>query len=161
VTVRIQRLLATLVAARRGDRNDTRGRPGEAVRLADRLGRDDNRPWTGFGPTNVAIHQVSAAVELGDPVRAVEVGERVDTSAMPAPLVGRRSQVHLDLAWACTHRDQDPLAVLHLLEADRVAPQVLRFNVAARTLLSHLLDREQRAVTPGLRPLATRAGLLA
>lgn len=46
------------------------------------------------------------------------------------------------------------------MEAERVAPQVLRFNVLARDIIRGLLGRERRSATPGLRAIATRAGLL-
>lgn len=152
-------LLAGLVAARQGRASDSSGYLADASAVAQKLGCDDNRLWTGFGPTNVAIHRVSAAVALDRPDTAVSVGEVIDTSGMPAVLVGRRSQVHLDLAWACAQKQQDSLAVLYLLEAERVAPQAVRVNVAARGLVGDLLGRERRAVTPGLRPLAARAGV--
>lgn len=49
-----------------------------------------------FGPTNVAIHRVATAAELGDVQVAVDLGPRVDTSALPVerrvrPCVARRS----------------------------------------------------------------------
>jgi len=132
----------------------------DASAVADQLGHDDNRLWTAFGPTNVAIHRITAAVVLRRPDRALDLGETIDTSALPPELLGRRSQVHLDLAWACAERGEDAFAVLHLLEAERVAAQALRINIRARQLVLDLLGRERQAVTPGLRPLASRAGVL-
>jgi hypothetical protein len=45
--------------------------PGRRLHHADelawRLGTDCNIGWTWFGPTNVMIHRVSAAVALGEP----------------------------------------------------------------------------------------------
>jgi transcriptional regulator with XRE-family HTH domain len=155
-------LLAALVAARRGDAQAARECLAEAATVAERLGRDDNRLWTAFGPTNVVIHEVSVAVALGQLDKATRIGEVLDTSRLPQPLLGRRTQVHLDLATACAHRaGGDPYAVLHLIEAERIAPQVVRVNMAARNLLVELLERERQAITPGLRPLARRAGVLA
>ncbi|WP_203981319.1 hypothetical protein [Planosporangium flavigriseum] len=155
-------LLAALIAAQRNDRQTARQYLAQAAALAERLGRDDNRVWTAFGPTNVAIHEVSVAAALGDVDRATQIGERLDTSRLPRPLIGRRAQVHLDLAAAyAQRRSGDALAVLHLLEAERIAQQSVRVNVAARTLLAKLLRRERSAATPGLRPLAERAGVAA
>ncbi|MFE9958130.1 hypothetical protein [Micromonospora sp. NPDC005299] len=51
--------------------------------------------------------------------------------------------------------------MLQLLEAERIAAEVVRANVQARALLLDLLAKERRAATPGLRPLAGRAGLVA
>jgi len=153
-------LLAALATAHQGDRRATTRHLTAATVAAERLGRDDNRLWTAFGPTNVAIHRLSAAVTLDRPDQATMIGRRLDSSQLPKPLAGRRAQIHIELATASTRRRTgDARAVLHLLEAERLAPQALRVNVAARSLLTELLGREHRAATPGLRPLAERAGL--
>ena len=155
-------LLAAIIAARQGQTPDANLRLADAQRLAAELKADRNRLWTGFGPTNVAIHTVSAAVKAGNGARAIEIGVRLDTSRLPAGLVGRRAQVHLDLATATAMgSDGGSLAVLHLLEAERVAPESVRVNIQARALLLDLLSKERRSATPGLRPLVERAGLLA
>jgi transcriptional regulator with XRE-family HTH domain len=155
-------LLAALTAGRRNDGPAARMYLNEAAALAEQLGGDGNRLWTAFGPTNVAVHEVSTAVALGRPDDAIRIGEVLDTSRLPGPLVGRRTQVHLDLAAANAQRpDGDAMAVLHMLEAERVAPQTVYVNARARTLLTTMLARERRVVTPGLRPLAERAGVAA
>ncbi|MFC6015212.1 helix-turn-helix transcriptional regulator [Plantactinospora solaniradicis] len=155
-------LLAALIAARQRQTPDANLRLTEAQGLATKLKTDQNRLWTGFGPTNVVIHTVSAAVKAGNRDRAIEIGAMLDTSRLPAALIGRRAQVYLDLAAATAMTsDGGSLAVLHLLEAERVAPESVRVNVQARALLLDLLSKERRAATPGLRPLAQRAGLLA
>ena len=87
----------------------------DADQVAGQLGVDDNWLWTAFDPTNVAIHQLSVEVSLGN---------------------------------------------AHLLEAERVAEQAVSRNASARTLLGMLLARERRSATPGLRGLASRAGVL-
>ncbi|TDC43088.1 hypothetical protein [Micromonospora sp. KC213] len=90
------------------------------------------------------------------------MGTRLDTSRLPTVLVGRRAQVHVDLAAAAMMSTGDrSFSLLHLLEAERIAAEVVRANVQARTLLLDLLARERRGATPGLRALAGRAGLLA
>ncbi|MFY1674963.1 helix-turn-helix transcriptional regulator [Plantactinospora sp. WMMB334] len=155
-------LLAAIIAARQGQTPTANNRLAEGQRLAAELKTDQNRLWTGFGPTNVLIHSVSAAVKAGNGSRAIEIGTKLDTSRLPAALVGRRAQVHLDLAAATAMTsDGGSLAILHLLEAERVAPESVRVNVQARALLLDLMSRECRSATPGLRPLAERAGLLA
>lgn len=55
-----------MAAARAEDRATTRTFLTEADAAAGRLGRDANHLWTAFGPTNVAIHRVATAGELGD-----------------------------------------------------------------------------------------------
>lgn len=66
-------------------------RPGRQA--AQRLGADSNEQWTAFGLTNVAIHTVATASELGDHQIAAELGRRVDTSGLPAE---RQVRHHLE-----------------------------------------------------------------
>lgn len=150
-------LLLAVLAARQGDSVAACRRLVEARTLADQLGEDANHGWTAFGPTNVAIHQLSVATALGDAPSAQRLGERINTDRLPAVLRGRRSQVHIDLAQAATDHGSDAVAVLHLLEAERVARQSVFRNATARGVLVALLGRERRGTTPGLRALARRA----
>lgn len=150
-------LLAAVLASRRQDLAQAQQHLQAAQALADQLGADRNELWTGFGPTNVLIHQVGITTN-SDPQRAIDLGEQLDTSHMPASLVSRRTQVHLDLATAFSLRpDGDPSALLHLLQAEALAPQLLQVHPPARSLIKDLLSRERRSSTPGLRDLATRA----
>jgi hypothetical protein len=48
-----------------------------------------------------------------------------------------------------------------LLEAERLAPQEVRYNPIASELVMVLLKRERRAATQGLRDLSARIGLVA
>lgn len=153
-------LLLAIIAARREDGHAAELHLRQASQLAEHLGRDGNRLWTAFGPTNVAIHELSVYAVLGDAKRAFQLGETLDTDVLPSVLRGRRSQVHLDLGWASVRRGDDNLAVLHLLEAERVASQMVSWNIAARDLLTTLLARERKSATPGLRALASRAGII-
>ncbi len=59
-------LTGAMAASRAEDRPTTRTFLQEAQQAASRLGADANYMWTAFGPTNVAIHQVNTAMELGD-----------------------------------------------------------------------------------------------
>ncbi|GAA1313664.1 helix-turn-helix transcriptional regulator [Saccharothrix xinjiangensis] len=153
-------LIGAVVAARRGDIGETHQRLEQAGRLATRLGRDGNIGFSAFGPTNVRIHRVSAAVTTGDPHRVLTEAEHVDVTSLPPGLHGRQGRFHLDNAWAQAQLGEDPLAVIHLLETERVAPQLLRTHQPGRTLVRELMAREQHRKTPGLRSLAQRIGVL-
>lgn len=126
---------------------------------AERLGRDANLMGTGFGPVNVAIHTMATSMQLGDARTAVNMGESLDAGTLPPALVGRRTQVRLDLARAYAMRRQDAAAVNVLLAAERLSPQLVRFDGRTREVIAGLLRREHRASTPQLRPLARRAGV--
>ncbi|MDQ3789970.1 MAG: transcriptional regulator, partial [Actinomycetota bacterium] len=144
-------LLLAIMAARRDDGPLATQRLQQATRLAH---VDRNHLWTAFGPTNVAIHELGVRVALGDTTTVV----RIDTDRLPPQLRGRRSQIHLELATAAAGRREDNLAVLHLLEAERVARQAIAHNATARRLVGELLARER--ATPGLCALALRAGVV-
>lgn len=134
-------LIAAISAARRTDRVEAWARLDRANELAGLLGEDGNHAWTAFGPTNVAVHRVSVAAELGDAGEALRADAEVDVDRLPAGLLSRRAQVNVDLAWAQAQRRRDAEATLHLLEAERIAPQVIRHNVIAQEIVREMLSR--------------------
>ncbi len=152
-------LLSAVMFARSGATSTAQALLAEARALAEELRVDANHLWTGFGPTNVAIHELSVAAQSGSVEHARSLGAVIDTDRMPAVLVGRRAQVHLDLGRTAVTARDDSVAVLHLLEAERVANQAVSRNIVARGLIGTLLSREQHGTTPGLRALARRAGV--
>ncbi len=152
-------LIGSVIAARRADHVEADERLKHADELAQRLGVDGNIGWTAFGPSNVLIHHTSVAVALDDPHRALATAEQLDITGLPAGLNGRQAQFHLDSAWAHTQLAEDPQAVIHLLETERVAPELVRTNPNARSLIADLLARERRQEVPALRGLALRAGV--
>jgi transcriptional regulator with XRE-family HTH domain len=153
-------LIAAVIAARRMDRDEAWARLNRAEQLAGLLGEDANHAWTAFGPTNVKLHRISVATEMGDAGEAVRLAADVDTTAMPEGLTSRRAQVHLDLAWAQAQRKRDAEATLHLMEAERTAPEAVRYNVIVRELVREMLARSGRSQTSALTGLATRAGVI-
>lgn len=152
-------LLLAILASRDDERAAAQRYLNVARALAEQLGRDANWLWTGFGPTNVVIHELTVRNGFGEADRVLQLGAHVDADRLPRVLQGRRSQVHLELAAAALGRRNDGLAVLHLLEAERVATQAISRNAVARTILAMLLGRERKGSTPGLRALADRAGV--
>ena len=153
-------LIAGVIAARKADRHESESRLDEAHRLAALLGEDRNDLWTAFGPTNVAIHRVSAAAELGDPGAALDAAADVHPERFPEGLASRRAQMHLDLAWAQSQRKRDAEAVLHLMEAEQVAPEAVYYNLLVREMIREMLTRGNRSQTSALDKLAVRAGVL-
>jgi transcriptional regulator with XRE-family HTH domain len=154
-------LISAIAAARRTDRGEAWRRLDYAESLAAMLGEDANFAWTAFGPTNVAIHRVSVAAELGDAGEALRVAAAVDPARLPEGLSSRRAQVHLDLAWAQAQRKRDAESILRLLEAERVAPEAVRYNVMVREIVREMLARGGRQrKTSALHDLAVRAGVL-
>jgi hypothetical protein len=152
-------LAAATAAAAAQDRDMTTELLATARGIADRTG-DANHMGTGFGHVNVSIHAISASLRLGDPKAAVQAGEALDAMAIPAGLVGRRTQVNLDLARAYAMRRQDAAAVNLLLAAERLSPQLVRYDLVTHDVLTGLLRREHRPSTPGTgsRTAGTTAG---
>jgi len=111
-------LAAASAAADRHDRATTAALLAKARGIADRTG-ETNHLGTAFGHVNVAIHSIAASIRFGDARAAAETGESLDTTPLPAGLVGRRTQVNLDLARAYAMRRQDAAAVNLLLAAER------------------------------------------
>ena len=153
-------LISAVIAARRTDRFEANRRLDEAGKLAELLGEDGNHLWTAFGPTNVAIHRVSVAAELGDPGAALDAATGVLPENFPVGLQSRRAQMHLDLAWAQSQRKRDAEAVLHLMEAEQVAPEAVYYNVLVREMIREMLARGNKSQTSALDKLAVRAGVL-
>ena len=153
-------LIASVVAARRTDRGAAWARLDRAEALAGLLGEDANHAWTAFGPTNVALHRVSVAAELGDAGEALRVAGGVDPSRLPQGLTSRRAQLNLDLAWAQSQRRRDAEATLHLIEAERIAPEAVRYNVLVRELVREMLHRAGRSQTSTLSDPAVRSGVI-
>jgi hypothetical protein len=147
-------LIAAMAASGQGDPGASGRHLADAPRLADRLGTDCNHAWTGFGPTNVRTHALAAAVRLDQPDRAVEVASQIDTDSFAPGLVGRRGQVHVEVALAHARQGHDNEAVEHLNRVERMGPQVLRFNLQAQQLIFDLLRRGRRSAAPALRGLA-------
>jgi transcriptional regulator with XRE-family HTH domain len=153
-------LIAGVTAARRADQHEAAARLDIADEVAARLGHDGNHGWTAFGPTNVAIHRVSVAAELGDAGEALRSAALVDAGRLSEGLRSRRAQVYLDLAWAQAQRKRDAEAVLLLLEAERSAPETIRYNLIVRETIREMVHRSRGPATSTLHELAERAGAL-
>jgi len=151
-------LTAAVASARAGDESAAWELLGEARAAGRILGLDHADIHTIFGPTNVAVHAVQIAAELGNGRDAVERAERVDPDHFPPSLAERRGQFLIDTAQGHSLIGDDSQAASTLLRAEQTAPEEVRFNPAAHHLLHTLLGRERRSATPGLRELAGRMG---
>jgi transcriptional regulator with XRE-family HTH domain len=130
-----------------------------AMGIAGETG-DANHLGTAFGPVNVSLHAIAVALRFGDARTAAETGEALDPAALPAACTGRRAQLHLDLARAYAMRRQDAASLNVLLAAEKLSPELVRYDAGTHEILSVLLRREHRPSTPELRPLARRAGVI-
>lgn len=127
-----QLLAGSMAAARNDDRETTRDFLAAADRAAIRLGHDDNRLWTAFGPTNVTIHRVATAMELGDVQVALDLGPDLDTSALPTE---RRVRHALEVSRALSNARRRDEAVSIVLGAEQQAPEQVRYHFLSRQLV--------------------------
>jgi hypothetical protein len=82
-------LTGAMAAAYQGDPITSRALLNEAATTARRLGIDANHAYTAFGPTNVGVHRVSAAVALGDGGAVIQHARAVHPVQLP--MVERRA----------------------------------------------------------------------
>jgi len=122
---------------------------------------DGNFYWTCFGPTNVALYQVAAEVELGEAARALRTSEGIDPDGYAAMLPERRASHLLNVARACTQVGDLQRAAESLVEADRLAPNEVRCRPMAQELVVDLMRRTGSTPIPGLMEIVDQIGLSA
>ncbi|MFI6708498.1 helix-turn-helix domain-containing protein [Nonomuraea sp. NPDC050478] len=150
-------LAGSMAAARDDDRSTTRAFLAEAQEAAVRLGSDANHVWTAFGPTNVRIHQVATAIELGDIQVAVELGPKLDTSGLP---IERRARHGLAVAHALSLWNRTDEAMAALLEAETIAPEQVRHHYLSRQLTMSWIRRRKGKPSFQLAALARRLNIV-
>ena len=150
-------LVLAVAAARDNKRREAREHLDTASQIADQLGQDRDDYGTEFGPTNVAIHAVSIAVELGDAGQAIELGHQVKPASLSPE---RQARYLLDLAQAHAMRRQIGEALHALQEAERIAPEETRVHYVGRAVTRELLQLSGLRPRPELRDLAERFGVL-
>lgn len=153
-------LRGALAAARLGDALTVRELLAAAEAAAKEVG-DENFYWTSFGPTNVALCQVAAEVELGEAARALRTSDGIDPSGYAAMLPERRASHMLDLARAYTQVGNLPRAGETLVEADRLAPNEVRCRPDAQELVVELVRRTGGPPAPGMLEIVDQIGLSA
>ncbi|TCJ31250.1 XRE family transcriptional regulator [Nocardioides jejuensis] len=149
-------LAGAMASARAGDRETTRDFLNAASDAARRLGRDENKLWTAFGPTNVAIHRVSTAMELGDVPVALKLGPDLDTRSVP---IERRARHSLEVARALTTAGRRDEALATVLDAEYRAPEQVRYHFLTRYLVQTWMRSVKGKPSLDLAQLATRLHL--
>ncbi|MGH7881743.1 MAG: helix-turn-helix domain-containing protein [Candidatus Dormibacteraceae bacterium] len=146
-------LAGSMASSRGSDRQTTRIFLSEAAETARRLGKDDNQLWTAFGPTNVAIHRVATASELGDAQIAVDLGPQINTSQLP---VERQARHTLEIARAYSDWNQPEKALFLLLSAEKLAPEQVRYHFLSRQLVKRWITNSRTGPNRQLIGLAQR-----
>jgi hypothetical protein len=148
---------AAYTAAVDGNRSAASELIGEAKASATRLGGDANHRFTAFGPTNVALYQVSIAQVLGDSGTAIEHAKTVRPSAIPT--AERQGRYWIDVARAYHQWDKPEPCYRALLAAEHCAPDEVRYRPPVHRIAEDLLRANRRQSLPGLPAFARRIGV--
>jgi transcriptional regulator with XRE-family HTH domain len=150
-------LRIAIAAARRGDRDATKELLRRAKDAGDRLGYDANLWHTGFGPTNVVLHRMSAALDLGDVAFVLKHGPQVSVEHIPSE---RAATFHMELARAYHQAGRFDDALASLLEAEATAAPMVRHSVVVREMLREMY-RRNHGTSRALTELARRCRAVA
>jgi transcriptional regulator with XRE-family HTH domain len=146
-------LLLAVLEGREGNAREADRHLKVAAKLAALLGADRNDYGTEFGPTNVGVHGVHVAVELGNAADALERAKKVNASNLSPE---RQARLLVDVARAQAQRRELALAVSALEEAEEIAPLEVRELRLVRELVSDLEHFAGRRRIQGLTPLRQR-----
>jgi transcriptional regulator with XRE-family HTH domain len=149
-------LQRAVAAARANKADEAYAYLRDARAMADQVGDGRNDYNTEFGPTNVGLHEVSVAVDLGDAGVALRAAESIDASGLSPE---RQTRFQLDIARAHAQRRQVGEATSALLRARQLSPEMVRAMPTVKQLVSDLLTMSQPP-SDQLRELANEVGVL-
>ncbi|GHH70519.1 hypothetical protein GCM10017673_22530 [Streptosporangium violaceochromogenes] len=135
-------LRSAIFAARAADRQRAFDHIEHAREAARALGQDANHYGLEFGPSNVVMHEVAAAVEMYDGGEAARRAEHATFPATVAPV--RLGHHYIDLARGWLYHGDRRKSLEMLLTARRVAPQMTRNHPMVRETVRMLVDLERR-----------------
>lgn len=151
-------LAASLVAAASREEAQRSAALEHAADLAEHTG-ETNLLGFGFGPSNVGVWRMQAALESGDYTDAAEFAAQVNPEAIPVR--ARRAVYWREYGRALARLPrQRQTAVAMLRKAEQISPEHVHRNPFTRATLAELVARAKRdAVGRELRGMAYRAGL--
>jgi hypothetical protein len=148
---------AAFTAARTTDASTAWNLLDEAERDAGRFGLDRTHQQLSFNLANVRLHGVAVALELGDFRTATRRAEELDPSLLPNSQ--RQAAYWIDLARAHASTRKTDEAIHALLNAERVAPEEVRFRLVVREMVREFLQHRRKAISRELSGLAIRIGV--
>jgi transcriptional regulator with XRE-family HTH domain len=152
-------LRSAVLAARAGRRQESDAHLAEAADLGATVGDGTNHYGMEFGPANVGLHQVSAAVEMADGTLAVSRAREVERAGYLARLPPVRvGHYHLEVARGWLYHGNRHRALDSLYRARRVAPQQARYHPMVRETVQAIAHAEPRP-SEELRSFAAWLGL--
>lgn len=133
---------ASVISARAKDKGAADRHIGEARSIAKRIGDASDVHWLSFGPTNVALHRMSTAVEMRQYDDALKQARKI---RLPAQLAtSRRAHFLIDRARTEMETGLTDKALEHLIEARKAAPEQTRYHPGARETIRGLVHVARR-----------------
>lgn len=151
-------LRGAVAAARAGDRHTASGLLAEAGQRAGTATVDRNERWTGFGPANVQLHEVSVALAVGDAGTALAVADRVQLDRVT--LVERKARFFIDVATAFAQWGRHEQALSALQSAYNTADEEVRSRPAVHRVVADLATLARGPVRAHVQDFASAAGIL-
>ncbi|MFB7780832.1 helix-turn-helix domain-containing protein [Streptomyces bauhiniae] len=149
-------LRGATAASRNGDRDTTEDFLTEAREVARYVAFDRPDAWANFSPTNVALHQVSAAVSFGDAGIALAAARPLMRRHIPVP--ERRAALWVDAARAYSQQGRLADGYQALRIAESCAAQDIR-RPAVRELVADMAARDRRRTLPALHHFSRQLGV--
>lgn len=133
---------ASVIAARADDASAVDEHIVEASALARQTKDASDVHWLSFGPANVRLHRMSAAVEMGQYDDALKQARAM---RLPVSLAtSRRAHFLVDRARTEMETGHSEAALEHLVEARRAAPEQTRYHPGARETIRGLVHLSRR-----------------
>jgi transcriptional regulator with XRE-family HTH domain len=135
-------LRSAIFASRIPNAGNAQAHLDEAAEAARMVGGDTDYYGMEFGPSNVAIHEVSVPVEMYDGTEAIKRASRVRLPNTVAPV--RHGHYYIDLARGFLYHGDRARSEEALWTARRIAPQLTRNHPMVRETVRMLADLERR-----------------
>ncbi|WP_329170245.1 helix-turn-helix domain-containing protein [Streptomyces sp. NBC_01685] len=133
---------ASVIGARADDRTAVDTHIAEAARCAEQTGDASEVHWLSFGPTNVALHRMSAEVEMRQYDEALSQARQI---TLPAALAtSRRAHFLIDKARSEMETGRTEAAFGSIVEARHAAPEQTRYHPGARETIKGLVHISRR-----------------
>ncbi|MFB7499419.1 helix-turn-helix domain-containing protein [Streptomyces sp. NPDC056161] len=149
-------LRGATAASRNGDRDTTQDFLTEAKEVARYVAFDRPDAWANFSPTNVALHEVSAAVSFGDAGIALHTARPLMRRHIPVP--ERRAALWVEAARAYSQQGRLADGYQALRIAESCAAQDIR-RPAVRELVADMAARDRRRALPELHHFSRQLGV--
>ncbi|MEU9639384.1 helix-turn-helix domain-containing protein [Streptomyces tendae] len=149
-------LRGATAASRSGDRDTTHDFLTEAKEVARYVAFDRPDAWANFSPTNVALHEISAAVSFGDAGIALQIARPLMRRHIPVP--ERRAALWVEAARAYSQQGRLADGYQALRIAESCAAQDVR-RPAVRELVADMAARDRRRALPELHHFSRQLGV--